>query len=89
MFRMFVTSEQVEEAGVIRVVNLESWHGVGQVMEGNEQREGIILMPSVLRVFLGAEDGEQLAEMDFWEMNFEDGLKERTEAGTWASSFDH
>lgn len=47
MFRMFVTSEQVEEAGVIRVVNLESWHGVGQVMEGNEQREGIILMPSV------------------------------------------
>ena len=65
MFRMFVTSEQVEEAGVIRVVNLESWHGVGQVMEGNEQREGIILMPSVLRVFLGAEDGEQLAEMDF------------------------
>lgn len=38
----------MEEAGARGAVSMESWSGVGQVMEGSEHKEGIILMPYVV-----------------------------------------
>lgn len=46
--RRSVRAEQVEEAGARGAVSMESWSGVGQVMEGSEHKESIILMPYVV-----------------------------------------